>query len=231
MRAWMATAVAVALIGCGGGKDEDSGNTESCEDRVLTPLGDIPNEEWPEGLDASIEAYKALGGTWEGENCANDEFIVSVKVVTAEIGDIEVITSGVSSTTPCGCLNDPEFSHDSAYNLVAIAPDLEVSLEMKDEEVMDPGLDNRTFTLSGGMYGADQTLLYRACSSEFIDPVYESAFDQVAVIFRLETNDAGTLQAAKGIPSLTFFLDTLTDGGAENQCDLTSLVKTVDEGQ
>ena len=231
MRAWMGAGALLALIGCGNGDGDETGNSETCDDRVTSPLTDVANDQWPDGLDAAVTAYKELAGTWEAENCLDDSFTVSIKITAAPIEEIDIITSGVSSSTACGCLNDPEFQNDSAYAPVAIAPPIEVSIEMKEDEGIDPGLDNRTFTLAGGMFGPNQPLLYRACSTDSIDPIFASDYDQVATIFRLEPNDSGTLDADEGTPTMTFFLDTLTQGGATTQCDLTGLVKTVDPGQ
>ncbi len=225
MRPLMACVAALVLMGCGGDDDTDTEVTESCDDAVTTPLSGVANDDWPEGLDAAVTAYKALGGLWEGENCLDDSFTVNVKIVTKPIEEIMIVTSGVSSSVACGCLNDPEYGHDNTYSPVGIVPELELSVEMdvEDDEGIDPGVDNRSFTMEGGMFGAGQPLLFRACASDTIDPIFDSEYDQVAAIFRLEPNNSGTLDAEHGTPTMTFFLDTLEEGGATTQCDITGL--------
>jgi hypothetical protein len=230
MRAWMGASVLIALVGCGG-DDDDTGITETCDDRVTSPLTDVPNADWPDGLDAAITAYKSLAGTWEGSNCYDDSQTVLIKIVTIPIEEIDIITSGISSEVPCGCVNDPSYGHDGTMSPVAIVPEIQVSIEVEDEVSIDPGIDNQTFQMSGGMFGANQSLLYRACATTNIEPYLESDYDQVAAQFRLAPIDEATLDADEGRPSLTFLLDTLTEGGATSQCDLTNLVKTIDPGQ
>jgi len=219
------------LGGCSGGDEEDSGITETCEDRVTSPLTDIPNDQWPEGLDAAITAYKNLAGTWEASNCFDETQTVTIKFVTVPIEEIDIITSGVSSSVPCGCVNDPTFGHDGTYNSVAIVPEIQISIDMADEESIDPGIDDQTFQMAGGMFGTNQPLLFRACASNTIEPFLESDFDQVATVFRLEPISASTLDADEGDASMTFLLDTLTEGGATSQCELTDMVKTIEPGQ
>ena len=223
----------IALVGCSGGDDDDTGTTETCDDRVTSPLTDVPNADWPDGLDAAITAYKSLAGTWEASNCYDDSQTVTIKIVTVPIEEIDIITSGVSSAVPCGCVNDPSYGHDGTMSPVAIVPEIQVSIEVDvdDDDSIDPGIDNQTFQMAGGMFGANQDLLYRACASANIEPFLESDYDQVAVLFRLAPIDEATLDADEGRPSMSFLLDTLTEGGATSQCDLTNLVKTIDPGQ
>ena len=221
----------LGMISCGGGDSEDSGITETCEDRTTTPLTDLPSDQWPAGLDAAVTAYKNLSGTWEAASCFDESQTVTIKIVAVPIEEIDIITAGISSEVPCGCVNDPSYGHDGTYNPVAIVPEIQVSLEMEDEEGIDPGIDNQTFQLAGGMFGPDQPIMYRGCASDTIEPYLESAYDQVAVAIRLEPVSAATLDADEGSLSMSFLFDTLTEGGATSQCDLDNIVKTIDPGQ
>lgn len=203
-----AVALATSLAaGCGGHKDgTDTGSDPaSCNDVVTERLGAVETTRWPDGLAEALPVYQRIAGRWSATSSCGSS--VTVKFTTVLQEDLQVVTTPwPNTTTACGCETDPSFPADNQLGAVALTEDFQYFVEAYD----DPALDAISITGRGTLFGPSQPLAFRGCAVDDVDPVLQSAYDQVSTIVRIDAN---------GELSGTFVLTPA--GGSPDTCELS----------
>lgn len=195
------------LAACsGGGDDETTEPFATCDEIVAAPLPEVEATAWPDGMAEAIGTYNSLAGRWEATSSCGGT--VALKFVTPTQEELQVVTE--SWSTPglsCGCVTDPAFADDTAYDVIALHENFEFFVEAYD----DPGLDAKNVMAAGALYGPGAPLEFRACGTTNIDPLLASEYEQATTVLRVESGGTmtGTLVLAR------------TDG-TKDTCDLSS---------
>jgi hypothetical protein len=205
--------LSIALVGCGGnGKDDDTAPDASCDDIVTERLGSVSVEEWPAGLAEVIPTYDGLGGRWTATATSDSadstlcNGTLALKFTNHSREDLQVVREGWTSTTlTCGCLTDPQYPDDTSFDVLAI----DDGFQFYVESFGDPALNGVTLTGSGKLFGAGAPMDFRACAVDDVDPVLQSAYDQVTTVLRV----------IDGVMTGTLVL--VPTSGAVETCELT----------
>jgi hypothetical protein len=210
--AWVA--LAGALVAC---KKEvvDTGPTGSCDDLETANLETIPVDEWPENLDATLDPYNALPGTYTADSCAGPITVKLDKFPPKE--EIAVFSNTVDSRLPCGCASDPEFpDSDNALGATASAYGTTAFFDSADD-TLDPGMEQRLFTtVDWAFFPSSAPFLLRGCETVPADTTGTAGWKTALVALRVDS--AGTLSGNL----------SLSGSGDPYSCDLSGFVKTLD---
>jgi hypothetical protein len=191
----------VVALGCGGDKDtETPGDPNLCNDLVAEPLPTVPATDWPAGLDAAMPEYVEIGGRYTVTSSCGQ--VLTVKLTRQEQDQLKVVTSPFpEGAGDCGCTADPNYGDDTEYDVIALFEDFEIYVESFE----DPALDSATFENDGALFGPGSPMLVRFCVTEDVDPVLNSAYDQVSIVLRVEggsLNGALVLTPFEGEPEV-----------------------------
>ncbi len=212
----MVVAANWVLAGCSGNdKDAETGGpVDTCESLATEPLGSIPTDEWPEGLNSQISTYLGIGGLYDVSSSCGQDFAVKVTLPgSGTQEDLDVVTTPWNSQLSCGCTNDLTFDPDSQYDHIAIADGFQFFIELFGA----PGIDNSSLESTGVIYGVGEPLVFRSCAVKTIDPIEVSEYEQLTAVFRV---------APGGVLSSTLLL--AKPGGEVETCELSNFQKISD---
>ncbi len=218
---------ALVLAACGG-KDKDSqGPTASCDDYVTTPMTSLTPDQFPEGLDAGIEALRNLDGLWRGSHCLETGRTIDVKVTAMPVipDEVEVVQQAPDPKVQCGCGADPFYAHDNALDVVGLLPAFTMSVIPQEVAPIDVAVDNREFQMSGALFAGTQGLYFRACDTYQVEPYLNSQYDTVAANLRIQTKAEQTPLAHLGQVTLSLALIQQVQGSTPLECDVMDLEK------
>lgn len=190
------------LPACGGDKDDDTTGPDpqaSCDDLTAEPLGTVPVEEWPAGFPEALEMYRDLGGRYDAtlsEACGGGT--VGIKLIPRGQEELLLVTEPWPSAAvlTCGCVTDPNYSDDTAYDIAAQIPEFEIFIETFGEV----GLDNQNLLGAGALFNPSaEAPTLRACGTKDVNPILGSIYEQFTAIVRVEDSGliTGTLTLAK----------------------------------
>jgi hypothetical protein len=164
------------------GKDKDDGTQagNDCDSIETAPLAQVEATQWPAGLTDAIPVYNDLGGRWTASNSCGEP--IAIKFVTRPQEELEVVQTPYNTTERCGCPTDPKYLDDTQYDVVALHDNFDFFVEVFD----DPGLAGQTIKAAGALYGPGEPMTVRACGVDDVDPILQSAYDQVTTILRVE---------------------------------------------
>lgn len=205
--------LSIALVGCSGkGKDDDSAPDASCDDIVTERLGAVSVDEWPAGLAEAIPDFELIGGRWSATATSDSTAAtacsgtIALKFTTETREDLLVVREPWSSPTlPCGCQSDPSFPSDNTLDVVALTENFSFYVETFG----DPALNARTVPGAGALFGPGEPMSFRGCAVDDVDPILQSAYDQVTTVLRV----------TGGVLSGTLVLAPVS--GAVETCELT----------
>jgi len=211
----MRVIVGFGLIGvlgaCSGDGPSDGTPTEATCDALRTdPLGTVPVEEWPDGIRTVKDEVEALEGSYEAvDDCTGNKVTVILTSVAQQ--DIGLVATPYPADSPCGCTQDPEFAPDANLEMTSQIGSFSVRVDKFD----DPFVVNNIFEFDGATYAPSEPLVFRACTSENIDPESGSLYRDVDIIFRVPESR---------LFELVFVLDPL-DGSDDVVCTLTDFTR------
>jgi hypothetical protein len=206
MRVWLLSAL---VTGCGG-KDTSADSAAiidntACRDAwPSAPLGTVPADSWPAGLDTSIPLLTQFDGLWTTQECGDTDEVVDLKIVVPPQDELQVYTTTPDLNTNCGCETDPAFTTDNGYRPVA-----RVDIDVFIEDFADYALNEQNFELPLIFFQDGQDLKARACQRVRIDPDLDDNWIYGTVMIRLEAG--GVLSGAL----------VLENGAVNETCDLT----------
>lgn len=172
------------LWGCGG-EDAERYYDDPCDmDWPSQSLSTLAVEDWPEGLDDAVRLVSDLPGRWQTTSCDGAEVIVKISMPSSE--ELEVFTGPAPGPQECGCLEDPDYLGDNAYQPVARTP-----IEWIVDGYDDPGVTTLAVSSDLYLYGSNQPLRGRACTTQ---PASDEAWETESRILRV---DAGRVLSAE----------------------------------
>ena len=226
----LALSCSLALIACGGDKDEDTAPVlPTCDDYVTAPFSSLTPDEWPEGMDFAVAALQDLSGVWQATHCLDETKRMRVKVsaMPSVPDEITIVRESITDEVVCGCGLDLKFAHDNAMDLVGLLPAFSLFIESDDGASIDPGVDSQSFDVEGALFAGADGLMFRGCVLDNIDPYLASTYDRVAIAFRIETApDAGVLEW-KGDVSLQLHFDVLEGDQSPMTCEVPTFEQFV----
>jgi hypothetical protein len=205
-------ALLLLVTACHGKDDTTTGPAPqaTCDDLTAEPLGSVPVEEWPEGFPDALERYRDLGGRYDAtldEACGGGT--VGIKLIPRGQEELLLVTEPwpAASVLTCGCVTDPVYEDDTAYDIAAQIPEFEIFVETFGEV----GLDNQNLVGSGALFNPSAAApAMRACGTKDVNPILGSIYEQFTVIVRVE--DSGLL---------TGTITLAQTDGTNSSCDLT----------
>ncbi|MEZ4237686.1 MAG: hypothetical protein R3F59_16370 [Myxococcota bacterium] len=182
--------LALVSAGCSGkGKDADTAGEPSCDGLTTNVLGQVEVTQWPAGLSDVLVPYDGLEGRYQVSSTCGG--LVTIKIVAVPREELQVVTSPYAAgSSGCGCTFDPDYGDDAQYPMGAITETFDFYVDSYE----DPALDGQTLHGQGVLYGTSAPFLFRGCALDDVDPVLQSAYDQVGGIVRI--TDAGELEGA-----------------------------------
>lgn len=202
--------VALVLGACGNKDQGDTGTGPAgagCDQIETKPLVEVPSTEWPLGLDAAILEYQDFSGNYTVSNSCGDNLTVKLTAPAFETLQV-VLTPWTTTRERCGCVNDPDYPDDTQLDPVALLDNFEFYID----EWPDLGVSGQTVVGSGALYGPDEELEFRACGLRDVDPVLQSAYDQIGAVVRIPAG--GQFEAAITLAPL--------DGSEVVTCNFTN---------
>jgi len=209
MRVFVGFGLVGTLAACGGDA-VDAPTEATCDGLRTAPLGTVPVEEWPEGIQTVKSEIEDLEGFYEAiDSCTGSKVTVGITSVSQE--EIELVETPYPAGAPCGCTQDPDYAPDASLEMSALIPRFSLVVDKFD----DPWVQNTIFEFDGAAYTPSEPIAIRACTSATIDPEAGSLYRDVDVIFRVPENRE---------MELVMVLDPL-DGGPDVVCTLSDFGK------
>ncbi|MEO0600677.1 MAG: hypothetical protein AAF211_04520 [Myxococcota bacterium] len=199
--------VLTLLVACSGGSSGDDVPTEAtCDSLVTAPLGTVPVEEWPEGIDTVKDDVENIEGFYRAfDSCTGKDVQIGITSVIQQ--EFEIVTTPYTAGAPCGCTQDTEIAPDANLDMNGFIPRFTFVVD----NVGDPFVNGFIFELDGATYTPSESVLLRACTTAAVDPETGSLFRTADLVVRMSQNRM--LEAE-------IILDPL-DGGEDVVCELT----------
>jgi len=184
MRPFVCLGLLSLVWSCGGGDPERYYDDPCDMDWPSESLSTLAVEAWPEGLDDAVRLVSDLPGRWQTTSCDGTEVIVKISMPPSE--ELEVFSGPAPGPQECGCLEDPDYLGDNAYQPVA-----RTTVEWIVDGYEDPGVTTLAVTSDLYLYAPDQPLKGRACTSQLAS---DDAWETESRILRV---DAGRVLSAE----------------------------------